>query len=68
MTVTKKTMIALCPGCEGEINFSQYMPKQGEKLMCPHCEAYLVVVRVKPLEIDWDEDGYDTDNWDVSED
>ncbi len=63
MKITNQATVALCPDCEEEINF-RTLPKQGQKLTCPNCEAYLQVVSVKPLRLDWDDDSeYFDDDW-----
>ena len=64
MNATKRTMVAFCPDCDEEIDFSQVKPKVGLKFTCPHCETYLEVVNINPLRIGWDDGAYDDDNWD----
>ena len=66
MQVANKTRAALCPDCEMQVKFS-LTPKLGEKLACPHCEAFLEVVGLKPIELDWDMGDYD-DDWETNAD
>jgi lysine biosynthesis protein LysW len=56
---------ALCPSCDETIHFSR-VPKLGRKVMCPECGESLEVVDLEPLELDFEEDDYDSDydEWD----
>ncbi len=71
MPVTKQKIMALCPDCEEEIRFSS-APKMGQKITCPHCEAYLEVASLQPLELNWEDDIYAEEvyeeGWDADED
>lgn len=67
MRIAKQTNVATCPDCEEEIHFSNALHKQGQKILCPHCEAYLQVVSVKPLGLDWEDSDVD-DQWPVDSD
>ena len=64
MARTRRATVVLCPDCDEEITFRS-PPREEQKFICPHCEAYLVVISVDPLEIEWDESGFfDDDDWD----
>ena len=52
-----------CPDCDEKIVFNPH-PKVGQKLVCPHCDAELEVLSVKPLELDWAYDWDDEGKWD----
>ena len=71
MQVANKTKTALCPDCDLQVKFSM-TPKIGEKLVCPHCDAFLEVVSLAPLELDWDmgdnDDDWEADDWDGNDD
>ena len=43
---------AFCPDCDGEIILNP-QTRLGHKLVCPHCDADLEVIRVDPIELDW---------------
>jgi DNA-directed RNA polymerase subunit RPC12/RpoP len=45
-------LVGYCPECDGEISF-RYEPQEGKKINCPHCAAYLVVIGLHPIELDW---------------
>lgn len=67
MTVTH------CPDCKQEIELWPLL-QVGEELLCPHCEADLVVVNLEPVELDWayvlpaeDDEEWD-DDWDGEDD
>lgn len=72
MQPANKTNVALCPDCEMEVTVGR-PPKMDKKILCPHCEAFLRVVNLEPLELDWDLDDFDdwdleTDDWDADDD
>jgi lysine biosynthesis protein LysW len=55
-----------CPECDNDLKLDRN-PYEGMFVTCPHCGAYLTVVRVSPLEFDWadeDEDYNDEDDYD----
>jgi uncharacterized paraquat-inducible protein A len=65
--------VVRCPDCKQEIELSPLL-QMGEELLCPHCEADLVVVNLEPVELDWayalpaeDDDDWD-DDWDEEDD
>jgi lysine biosynthesis protein LysW len=55
---------AFCPECDSKI-YVESNPKEGQKITCPKCGAYLMVIGISPIELDWahDEDEfiYDAD-------
>ena len=72
MQVVNKTNVALCPDCEMDFKVGG-APKMGKKLLCPHCETFLRIVSLNPLELDWDMDDYDdldmeAGDWDDDDD
>jgi hypothetical protein len=60
-----------CPACE-EYIFVRSGININAKLRCPECYADLVVVKLKPTVLDWDDyaqdDDDDMDDWDDDED
>ena len=59
--LTYKVMVAECPDCETNIRFHRPL-KIGQNVICPECEADLVVRALNPLELYWafdDDDDYD---------
>ena len=74
MDVRTKKAMASCPGCGWMVSPGSW-PKEGQEVTCPNCEAYLEVINVEPLELDWaftefesdwdpDEEMWDEDDWD----
>ena len=68
MKAANSSNMALCPDCERRVRVGG-TPRLGNKLICPHCDAYLRVVDLNPIELDWDSDDYDDwnsngDDWD----
>jgi lysine biosynthesis protein LysW len=52
-----------CPDCDSDIKLGSD-PRKGQKVTCPSCGAYLEVVGLSPIELDWafdDEDEYEVD-------
>lgn len=43
---------ALCPDCGQKIVIGP-KPKKGQWVSCPHCNADLEIVSIRPLELDW---------------
>ena len=61
-----KVMVAECPDCETNIRFHRPL-KLGQIVICPECEADLMVRQLNPLELYWafdDDDDDDYDNYD----
>jgi alpha-aminoadipate carrier protein LysW len=50
----------LCPECEQRVVLRQ--PKLGQHVVCQECGTELVVVNIKPLELDWAD--YEDEDWD----
>ena len=74
---TKKA-VAACPGCGWTI-MPGAQPTEGQQVNCPNCGAYLEVINLEPLELDWaftefeadwdpDEEAWDAEDWDEEED
>lgn len=53
MTTDNCIVTVPCPECEYEISLD-FAPQKGEKVTCPNCWAYLEVINVDPLELQWD--------------
>jgi hypothetical protein len=45
-------LTATCPSCEEIIELSG-RPKIGRKVTCPRCDEGLIVMRLKPIELEW---------------
>lgn len=58
--------VAICPSCGEDVRISG-RPKIGQKVTCPHCEDYLEVIEIDPVELDWDADDDWDDDWDEDE-
>lgn len=54
---------AFCPECDTKITVGRD-PREGQQVSCPQCGAYLMVVGVSPLELDWafDEEEFEYDD------
>lgn len=56
--------VGFCPECDSDINFMNEA-QMGQKVTCSTCGAYLKVIGLSPIELDWvydiDEDYYDED-------
>jgi lysine biosynthesis protein LysW len=58
--------VGFCPECDSDINF--YSEAQmGQKVTCPSCGAYLKVIGLSPIELDWvygmDEEVYEEEEF-----
>ena len=53
MKVAAQTVITSCPDCGEKIDLGP-RPKEGQVVTCPECWAYLKVVKLNPLKLDWD--------------
>jgi len=54
-----KNISVACPSCNARVDFSS-RPSLGEIVVCGNCDENLMVISLKPLEVDWpvlDEDG-----------
>jgi lysine biosynthesis protein LysW len=63
MAKTSQKLSALCIDCDKRIPFKKE-PRLDETVICPHCDAMLMVVELNPIELDWayeDDDDYDYD-------
>lgn len=53
---------AECPQCENEVPFRS-SAKLDQKVTCPNCSERLIVIAMRPIVLDYDDD-YDNDEWD----
>jgi lysine biosynthesis protein LysW len=44
--------VGYCPECDAEIHFRND-PEEGQTLNCSTCNAYLIVIGLRPIELDW---------------
>lgn len=63
--------LAICPSCGEDIKITG-RTRTGQKLSCPHCDAWLEVIEVDPVELDWvydefDEEDEEDEEWDLDE-
>jgi len=65
--VAKKTITASCPDCEEVIQLGT-KPYQGQKITCPNCWAYLEIISLTPLELDWDTSQFEDEEDDDDDD
>ena len=49
----KQVVTALCPDCGEEIDLGSQF-EVGLKVTCPECWAYLEIVNLEPLVLNWD--------------
>ena len=65
--------MAICPGCEAEIEVDEFDVDKGDQLTCPECGEALEVTNLSPVELDLladedeDEEGLD-DEEDAADD
>lgn len=50
-----------CPDCDSTVDLGSN-PKRGQTVTCGTCSAYLQVISVSPIELDW---AYDDDEADA---
>lgn len=61
-----------CPECDGDLRF-QNSPRKGDKVTCRACGAYLEVVGLSPIELDWvledddEDDDEELEDWDLED-
>ena len=53
MNVAKRTATATCPDCGENIDLGP-QSREGQKVTCPECWAYLEVASLEPLVLTWD--------------
>ncbi len=61
-----KRIRTTCPDCSAAVYFES-LPELDQEVVCDECESSLIVVRVKPLKLDWAYDD-DVDDWDDFDD
>lgn len=60
--------MAICPGCEAEIEVDEFDVDKGDQLTCPECGEDLEVTNLSPIELelvtedDEDEDSLDDED------
>jgi lysine biosynthesis protein LysW len=54
MQTQKTTVELVCPDCYESFKIHT-VPNLGEKITCPNCWAYLIVVSLDPVLLEWDE-------------
>ena len=57
-----KRKMAICKGCDTEIDVDEFDVDLGDQLSCPECGALLLVTGLLPLEIDLEGDDQETDS------
>ena len=62
MKTDQAILTALCPDCEMEISVGAVL-QPGDRVTCPDCWAALVVTDLEPLELKWDLEEFDEDDW-----
>jgi alpha-aminoadipate carrier protein LysW len=55
-----------CPECDSKISLGRD-PQEGQKVTCSSCGAYLEVVGLSPIDLDWAFDENEDDDWDEEE-
>jgi lysine biosynthesis protein LysW len=64
ISIRRHTMArGFCPECDSSINLGNN-PTKNQKVTCQSCGAYLEVVAISPIELDWafdDDFDYDDD-------
>jgi len=45
-------MFTFCVHCDYRIDLG-LRPQEGQRVHCPQCGAYLEIISVQPLELDW---------------
>jgi len=67
--------MAICPGCEADIDIDDFDVDVGYELPCPECGEDVRVTNLSPIELelvsdedDEDEDSYDDDEEEVTDD
>jgi len=53
MKTITQALRASCPDCGEKIDLGPH-PEEGQVVTCPECWAYLKVVNLDPLKLDWD--------------
>ena len=60
--------MAICPGCEAEIEVDEFDVDKGDQLTCPECGEDLEVTNLSPIELDLvTEDEDEEDSFDDEE-
>ena len=66
MGKTPKQATTRCPECGARISLPNNVEVHDE-VVCPECDADLIVASARPLRLEW-ADEYDDDDWDEDDD
>jgi lysine biosynthesis protein LysW len=77
MAMRTRTTVASCLECGQAIDLKS-QPKEGQRITCPECGAFLEIINLEPLEFDWafsefepdwesDEDQWEGEEWEEEE-
>jgi hypothetical protein len=77
MDIRGRTALAPCPDCGEMVNVGS-RPKEGLRFTCSNCGAFLEIINLQPLELDWafseldsdwepDEEDWDEEEWSAEE-
>jgi lysine biosynthesis protein LysW len=55
-------MYGSCPECDSRINVGD-KPHEGQKVTCQNCWAYLHIIGLSPIELDWIYEEEDEEYW-----
>jgi hypothetical protein len=58
----KGTICVPCPDCE-QLIYLGLIPEEGQQVTCPSCWAYLKIINLEPIELNWHIEEYWTDDW-----
>jgi len=70
MAKNSQNLSVRCIDCEKRITFKT-PPRIDQTVLCPHCDAMLMVVDLNPVELDWayeDDEDFDDDGEDFDDD
>lgn len=56
-----ENLSAYCPECDSRIRFGK-RPRIGDDVSCPECRASLMVIDSAPIELDWSDMSYQSEN------
>jgi hypothetical protein len=62
MKIDERVIATPCPDCEEEILLG-VSAHAGDRVTCPNCWAALVIASLEPLELNWDIEEFDEDDW-----
>ena len=53
--------MGFCPECDADISVGS-KPSIGQQITCASCGAFLRIISLSPIEIDWADDDFDYDD------